>query len=191
MQSGARTPSASGRDSRSLCRLAVVSGRPSSRRLIRYRSVSGTGAGTPPGRETGSASSDTRGTLPASPRPKRACAGLEALGTRQNPGAPHRFPVKDPARPWRYRASLVRVLMKSGWPPPMAGPRPAEAERAARTPLGLNIGVGAAAAVVAAALVAAAVPQPHEMWRWETVAAAVAIAAAVTVDRLAMAAVVP
>ena len=75
--------------------------------------------------------------------------------------------------------------MKSGWPL-----RPAEAERAARTPLGLNIGVGAAA-VVAAALVAAAVPEPHELWRWEAVAAAVAIVAAVTADRAAMAAVVP
>jgi len=72
----------------------------------------------------------------------------------------------------------------------MAGPRPAEAERAARTPLGLNIGV-VAAAVVAGALVAAAVPAPHELWRWEAVAAAVAVVAAVTVDRVAMAAVVP
>ena len=81
--------------------------------------------------------------------------------------------------------------MKSGRPWHMADPlRPAEAERAARTPLGLNIGVGAAA-VVAAALVAAAVPAPHEVWRWEAVAAAVAVAAAATVDRAAMAAVVP
>ena len=81
--------------------------------------------------------------------------------------------------------------MKSGRPWHMADPlRPAEAERAARTPLGLNIGVGAVA-VVAAALVAAAVPAPHEVWRWEAVAAAVAVAAAATVDRAAMAAVVP
>jgi hypothetical protein len=110
---------------------------------------------------------------------------LAALGTRQNPGAPHRFPVKDPARPAGYRASLVRVLMKSGRPW-----HTADAERAARTPTGMNVAVGAAA-VVAAALVAAAVPAVHEVWRWEAVAAAVAVTAALTVDGLAMAVVVP
>ena len=48
--------------------------------------------------------------------------------------------------------------MKSGRPWHMADSlRPAEAERAARTPLGLNIGVGAAATVDRAAM-AAVVP---------------------------------
>jgi hypothetical protein len=75
--------------------------------------------------------------------------------------------------------------MKSGQPWPTAQP-----ERATRTPLGLNVGAGAAAVVVAA-LVAAAVPAAHQVWRWEAVAAAVAVAAALTVDRVAMAVVVP
>ena len=78
------------------------------------------------------------------------------------------------------------MLMKSGRYRPTA-----EAERApTRTPVGVNVGIGAAL-IVAGALVAAGIPAAHQAWRLELVAVAVAVAAAMTIDHLAMAAVVP